>query len=475
MSKLYIKRDFEGLDYDLYNMIKMFFYEHDIEMIKEGNGHIKLSLKDDIFCVKVEEKEYSYRLINKMDKDEIKRCLFISLEDLTKKIMPWGTLVGIRPSKIAYKLIEKGFCKDSIVRYYKENYLTHEDKAKLCYSVSKKEKDLISKIINKNSYSMYIGMPFCPSRCYYCSFTSNPIDKNLNLVDPYINTLLLEIDEIYEYIKDDFSLSTVYFGGGTPTSIDERQFERVLKRIYDSFVKHNDIFEFTVECGRADTITKEKLRIMSYYGVNRISINPQTMNDETLKKIGRTHTVQDVIDAYNMAVNEGFKNINMDLIVGLKDETSWHMDNTCRSIYNLSPKSITVHGLSVKRSSKLHEDIVLGKESIYHNEILKMYEASYDLCLKLNLKPYYLYRQKNMIGSMENIGYSIEGFESLYNILIMEEKQNILAFGCDGVSKFIFGDEIKRQKNIKDLRGYIKDVNKLIEDKKSYIELVSKG
>ena len=391
-------------------------------------------------------------------------------KDFTEKKMPWGTLVGVRPSKIAYKLLKEGFTRDAIISYYKENYLTFKSKAALCYDVAVKEKKLISKIQNKNSYSVYIGMPFCPSRCYYCSFASNDINKNSSFVEPYIDTLLLEIDEIYRYIG--YKSQTVYFGGGTPTSIDEKQFERVMKKIYECFIKDRANLEFTVECGRADSITKEKLEIMLFYGVSRISINPQSMNDDTLRKIGRTHNSQDVIDKYNLASKLGFKNINMDLIIGLKDENSYHVQRTCDAIYSLKPKSLTIHGLSVKRSSKLHEDIILGKESLnFHNEILNMYEITEGLVNRLNLKPYYLYRQKNMVEAMENVGYSEEGFESLYNILIMEEVQNILAFGCDGVSKFIYdGGKIERQKNIKDLREYIKNIHKLIEDKKKYLD-----
>ncbi len=476
MHKLYIKKNFEEWDYNIYHIVSIFFNDYHLEIIKEGEGYIELNLTKVNFNVKIHEEEYSYKIANH-DKDEVKKeinkYLLMSLAHFTKKIVPWGTLVGIRPSKIAFKLINEGFSKEKIVNYYEENYLTYKSKASLCYDVAEKEKNLISKILYKNSYSVYIGMPFCPSRCYYCSFTSNDINKNSRFVEIYIDALLREIDEIYKYVHKDFIPQTVYFGGGTPTSVNEKQFERVMKKIYDCFIKDKGIHEFTVECGRADSITNEKLKVMLYYGATRISINPQTMNDDTLKKIGRTHNSQDVIEAYNMADKLGFKNINMDLIIGLKDENSDHVKRTCDRIYSLKPKSLTIHGLSVKRSSKLHEDIVLGKELFYkHNEILKMYDISEKLSEKLDLKPYYLYRQKNMAGSMENVGYSKEGFESLYNILIMEEVQNILAFGSDGISKFIFNNnEIKRQKNIKDLREYIKNVDKLIEDKKSHINL----
>ena len=468
MHKLYIKKNFEEWNYNIYHIISMFFSENDVELIKEGNGFIELRLLESEFTIKIDNNQYSYKIFN-MDKNEVIRCLFKSLVDFTKKNIPWGTLVGIRPGKIAYKLIKEGYSKDEVIKYYEENYLTFKSKASLCYDIAESEKKLVSKILDKNSYSIYIGMPFCPSRCYYCSFTSNDINKNSGFVEPYIDALLTEMDEIYKYINPP---QTIYFGGGTPTSVNEEQFEKVMNKIYECFIKNKKICEFTVECGRADTITGEKLQIMMNYGVTRISINPQTMNDDTLKKIGRTHSSKDVMDAYNLANKTGFKNINMDLIIGLKDEDSKYVQNTCNKIYDLRPQSLTVHGLSVKRSSKLHEDIVLGSEFLNnHDEILKMYEISESLAQRLGLKPYYLYRQKNMIGSMENVGYSKAGFESIYNILIMEELQNILAFGCDGVSKFIFsGDEIKRQRNIKDLRGYIKNVHKLIEDKKFYIK-----
>ncbi len=321
-------------------------------------------------------------------------------------------------------------------------------------------------------------MAFCPTRCLYCSFAANPIQGKLKKeVDNYINALKIEIKAINSYVREkDLKIETVYFGGGTPTSVSNEQFEDLMKDIYNSFVENRDLKEFTVECGRPDSITKEKLKTMKKYNVSRISINPQTMNDKTLKAIGRNHSVEDVKDKFNLARDLGFDNINMDIIIGLPNEGITEVENTCNLIKNLKPDSLTVHGMSIKRASKLYENLVLKETIKIENQenLNAMYEISKSLAKDLNMKPYYMYRQKNMVGNMENVGFSVLGKESIYNIQMIEDSQSIIAIGADAVSKVVYLTEgknrIERFANIKDVKEYISRIDDMVKGK---IELLN--
>lgn len=259
------------------------------------------------------------------------------------------------------------------------------------------------------------------------------------------------------------------FWRGDSTSVDEETFYGVMKEIYDDIIVQFSPEEFTVECGRPDSITEKKLRTMKEFKVNRISINPQTMNDDTLKFIGRNHNSRDVIEKFNLARNLGFDNINMDIIVGLPGEGLKEIKHTLDLIKKLNPDNLTVHGMSIKRASKLHEEIVL-KNAIKiaeQEELNKMYEATTIMAEELDMKPYYMYRQKNMVGNMENIGYSKKNKESIYNIQIIEEKQTILAAGADAVTKVVFLDEnrLERFADVKDIREYVKRLPEMVEKK----------
>ena len=287
----------------------------------------------------------------------MKKSIFKYFAEETGKELPWGSLIGIKPSKIALALINEGKDTDYIINYFKERYDARRDKAELCINVAKVEEELVNR--DEKNISIYIGMPFCPTRCLYCSFTSNPIEGCKSIVAPYLKSLYLEIDKTAEYIKEkNLNIQCVYFGGGTPTAVNDEQFEKVMKHIYNNFICGNNVEEFTVECGRPDSITLSKLKSMERYKVHRISINPQSMNDDTLKLIGRRHSVQDVVDKYTMARECGFENINMDIIVGLPGEEVSHVKRTCEEIVKLNPESITVHGMSIKRGSRLHENII---------------------------------------------------------------------------------------------------------------------
>lgn len=453
--------------YDVYQMFNIYFPLNELKFPEEGDYDYIVNIEADKVLFKASNLELSENIEENI-KDSIKKVIFKGLREITKDIYPWGTLVGIRPSKIALKLLNEGKSEDEIIKYFYDKHIASEEKAKLCIDVAKLEEKFVN--VNNEKIAIYIGMAFCPTRCLYCSFASNPIGGNKKLVTPYLNALSHEIEKIKEYVdKKNLAIETVYFGGGTPTAVSNEEFEEVMERIYNSFVRNREIIEFTVECGRPDSITREKLETMKKYEVSRISINPQTMNDETLKLIGRNHSVEDVKEKFNMARELGFKDINMDMIIGLPGEGYKEALNTAREIKKLKPDSLTVHGLSLKRGSRLYENFILKKGLGIKNqdEITKMYNESKELSKELNLKPYYMYRQKNMVGNMENIGYAKEGKECIYNMQMIEDTQTIIALGADAVSKVVFKDEnrIERFPNVKDVREYVNRIDEMIEGK----------
>ena len=459
--------------YDVYLMFNIFFPKEEIKFIEDQSFYnVYIFPKYLELYYDGVKKKYVYDNINKV-KDDIKKGIYIFLKEITKKSPPWGTLVGIRPTKIALSMLDLNYTEEKIAEFYKKTYLTDEDKINLCIEVAKLEKKLVNK--DKRSVSIYIGMPFCPTRCLYCSFTSNPINSCKAIVEPYLKALTYEISKTSKYIKDKgLNIESVYFGGGTPTSVDDIQFNNIMNVIFSNFINEFKVKEFTVECGRPDSISYKKLETMKAFKVNRISINPQSMNDATLKLIGRFHREEDIIEKFNMARELGFDNINMDIIVGLPGEGLEHVKNTCSKIYRLAPDNVTVHGMSVKRGSRLHENIILNKDykEPDYDETLQMFKSTYDLAKDLNMKPYYMYRQKNMVGNMENIGYCKDGKEGLYNIEMIEENQSIIACGADAVSKIVFMDEnrIERFANVKDVREYINRVEEMIIKKNQLLD-----
>ncbi|WPC41277.1 coproporphyrinogen III oxidase [Clostridium sp. JS66] len=466
--KVKVKLNNMDYRYDVYHMISMFYKFSDIDFV-EDEWDISIEVQQNSINILQEDELETFKFSNgETVKSEIKKAIFKYLHKKTGKELPWGTLIGIRPSKIALELINQGKDDEYIINYFSEHSLVKRNKAELCINISRSEKSLVNK--DKSTISVYVGMPFCPTRCLYCSFTSNPIKGCNKVVEPYLQSLYYEIEKTAEYIRaKGLKIQCVYFGGGTPTSINDEQFEKIMEHIYNSFVRENNIEEFTVECGRPDSITSSKLNTMKKYNVHRISINPQTMNDDTLKLIGRKHTVQDVIDKFKMAREFGFNHINMDIIVGLPGEELKHVKKTCKEILKLSPDSVTVHGMSVKRASKLHENIVNNKEFSLpgQGELNLMYEETVNLAKDLNIKPYYMYRQKNMVGNMENVGYAKPSKEGLYNIQIIEEVQTIIACGADAATKVVFLDEnrIERHANVKDVREYINRTEEMVEKK----------
>ncbi|WP_270646698.1 coproporphyrinogen dehydrogenase HemZ [Paeniclostridium hominis] len=413
---------------------------------------------------------FDTNLINKEDikkgtKTIIKRSIFNVLDELFKTYVPWGILTGIRPVKIVHNLLDQDLSEEDIRENLKNNYLIKDEKIDLALDIAKRERAFIYPI-DKNKISLYVSIPFCPTRCVYCSFPANPMKQFGHLRDKYVKALIKEIKGLAKLLKDtNKDIETLYIGGGTPTALEANQLDVLIKALFEELDLSN-IKEFTVEAGRPDTITKEKLEVMKKHNVTRISINPQTMNNETLAKIGRNHNVDDIINCFKMARDLGFDNINMDIILGLVDEDLEMVRNTLEKIKELSPESLTVHTLAIKRASTLKENLDKYELTRYE-EMIKMIDLSMEYAKDMGLNPYYMYRQKHMLGNLENIGYAKEGFECIYNIQIMEEKQSNLAVGAGAISKYVYVDEdrIERTDNVKNVEQYIDRVDEMIERK----------
>ena len=456
--------------YDVYQMFNIYFPLDEIKFLDDGDYIVNILDNKVEF---INSDYYKETEISENIKEDIKRLVFSSLKYITEEEYPWGILVGIRPYKIALKYLEEGKTEEEIIEIFKKKHLASEEKAKLCIEIAKTEVSFVNN--DSKNIAIYIGMAFCPTRCFYCSFAANPIMGNKKLVNPYLEALIYEIREMKKYIDErGLNIETVYFGGGTPTAVNNEEFELIMQEAYDAFVKGKGLKEFTVECGRPDSITKEKLATMKKFNVTRISINPQTMNDETLKMIGRGHNSKDVIEKFNLARSMGFNDINMDMIIGLPGEGIKEVLHTKEEILKLHPDSLTVHGLSLKRASILYENFILKKgiQVKKQAELADMYEESRILAKKLGLHPYYMYRQKNMVGNMENLGYSRKGAECIYNIQMIEDKQTIIALGADAVSKVVFLEEgrIERFANIKDVREYCNRIEEMVEGKKKLLD-----
>ena len=397
----------------------------------------------------------------------VKQSIFMCLSKTSKSLMPWGVLTGIRPTKIVHELIDKHIEKDKILEILSNQYKLDGEKAELITNIGLEERKHIYPL-DSNKFSIYISIPFCPTRCLYCSFPSNDIDKSKEFVDIYTERLLFELAEMSKVMKDK-QVDTVYIGGGTPTAIPAKNLEMIIQSVYKNFGTY--MREFTVEAGRPDTIDRQMLNMLRNNDIKRISINPQTMNEQTLKTIGRSHTVSDIVESYKMAKDIGFETINMDLIIGLPGETTEDIDRTMDHIKKLNPENLTVHTMSLKRTSELKKYIDEYNLTDQLN-LEKMLEITKSYAKDMNLKPYYMYRQKQILGNLENIGYALKGHECIYNMLIMEEKQTIIGLGAGATSKIYSSDtgHVKRVANLKDLRSYIERVEEMVERKRSEIE-----
>ena len=405
-------------------------------------------------------------------KNILKKAIYKILSQALDIELPWGTLTGIRPSKIAMDRLCKGDNDDDIKSFMKNTYLAEDSKIELALEVAHREKEILEDIDYKNGYSLYIGIPFCPTRCSYCSFTSYPLDKYECMVEAYIEALIKEMEYASTMVKNKV-LTTVYIGGGTPTTLSPEQLDRIINKLKELW-DFSTVREFTVEAGRPDSITREKLQVLKEQGVTRISINPQTMKQETLDLIGRKHTVDSIVDAYNLAREVGHKNINMDLILGLPGETLDDVKYTLNRIKELDPDNLTVHTLAIKRAAYLN--IYKDKyEELLPKHVTDMVDETLRYAKANGYIPYYMYRQKNMTDNLENIGYAKYGLEGIYNILIMEERQSILALGAGAVCKFVDykDNRIERLDNVKSLKDYIERIDDMIEKKKNFVS--SKG
>lgn len=507
ITVLFSRPDFE---YDVHSLIKAFFPKEDVEMYytcapedvtgqnlacthhergAEGGieqaGHVfeicygeaDVSIRWEMRSPRQERlqtgffADYSNR---PAVKNSLKQNLYDLLEKGTEKRLPWGTLTGIRPTKIPMKLLEEGHSDAEIASYMKETYLASDEKTRLSIEIAKREKELLEKIDYEKGYSLYIGIPFCPSTCLYCSFTSYPLSAWKGQVDAYLDALEKEIDFVAERFKDR-KLNAVYFGGGTPTTLEASQLDGIIGKVKSSF-NFDDCLEFTVEAGRPDSITEEKLEALQKNGIDRISVNPQTMKQRTLDIIGRHHTVEQTVESFCLARKLGFGNINMDLIIGLPEEDIDDVRHTMEALRELGPDSITIHSLAVKRAARLNifKDYYRDMQMVNTQEHMDLCEQ---YCRGMGLEPYYLYRQKGMAGNMENVGYAKPDKAGIYNILIIEEKQTIMALGAGATTKFVLPGRnpdgsplIERVENVKDVKNYLERIDEMIERKRRKME-----
>lgn len=466
----------EKYEYDIQALVKSFYPEEQVAVLLpesradkrrelEDKVRIRLTVREDGAELTVDGESFEW--INPRGEEtrgSFKRFLYEVLSGVTGKSLPWGNLVGIRPTKIAYGLLEEGKSRQEIVEHYFREYHTSAEKAELAVDIAERERKLLADIHYQDGYSLYIGIPFCPTTCLYCSFTSFPIGGYREMVDAYVDCVIREMGYVSESCRDKI-LDSVYIGGGTPTTLEPGQLDRLLGKLRSLF-DFRTVREFTVEAGRADSITEEKLQVLYRYGVSRISVNPQTMKQETLDIIGRKASVEQVEEAYGLARRVGFDNINMDLILGLPGEQEADVQHTIDRVVELAPDSLTVHSLAIKRASRLNRWIQENGVSTLRNTDETMRIAA-EGAGKLGLKPYYLYRQKNMSGNFENVGYAREGSFGLYNILIMEEVQTIVALGAGAITKRVYPDgRIERSENVKDVSQYIERIGEMIERKK---------
>lgn len=401
-------------------------------------------------------------------KEEMQLCLcaYKLYEKVTNTSLPWGVLTGVRPVRLFRNLYKKEKILQNVIDKFKNEYLVSDEKIQLCMDIFNLQKPIIEST-NPKDYSLYISIPFCPSRCSYCSFVSTSVKSSGHLMQGYVNNLCEEIRYTAKKAeRQGLCLKTIYIGGGTPTAISANQLEQVMKTVKECF-NLDEVLEYTVEAGRPDCTDIEKLEIIKKYGADRVSINPQTFSDNVLKAIGRSHSVEDFIRCVEDARKVGFDSINMDLIAGLPEDTVEGFENSLRGCIALGAENITVHTLTLKRASNL----VIKNEEHSYDDVEKMI-AKNSILADFGYKPYYMYRQKSTVKNLENVGFSQLGHESLYNIYIMEEIQTIISCGAGGVSKVVGPQgQLKRVYNFKYPLEYIKDFDAIIHRKDEVFDI----
>ncbi len=441
-------------------------------------GQIRIGFREDGITVEIKKRHGElisesaalppFTLHKSGYKNGMKRTLYRLFSDLTGKQFPWGILTGIRPTKLVYDMLTQGLEEDFIYERMSKEYLCSRDKTRMSITIAGRERELLTAMDYRNGYSLYIGIPFCPSTCLYCSFPSYPMERFASYGEAYLEALEKEILFASGCFPDK-KLTSVYFGGGTPTTLSAFQLNKLLGFVRERF-DFTHVKEFCVEAGRPDSITGEKLEVLKKRGVDRISINPQSMQQRTLDLIGRKHSVEQIKEAFLLARETGHENINMDLIIGLPGENPADVEDTLKQIKELSPDGLTVHTLALKRAARLN----IEKESyaaLQAEDVCSMLEKTVRFAEDNHYLPYYLYRQKNMADNLENVGYSRYGKEGLYNILIMEEQQTILALGAGAMSKFVFHEEsrIERVDNVKSITDYISRTDEMIGKKQKFL------
>ena len=397
------------------------------------------------------------------------------LEQLTGMKQSWGILTGIRPMKLFHKYRQQGHSVEEAKRLLMEKHRISEEKSELLATIERVQLKAIPDLHEiQNDVSIYIGIPFCPTKCAYCTFPAYAIHRKNGRVENFLDGLHEEIREIGKWLTErNIKITTIYFGGGTPTSIEAEEMDALYQTMYDSFPHMKEVREVTVEAGRPDTITPAKIDVLKKWGIDRISVNPQSYTDETLKAIGRHHSVQETIDKFWLSRNMGMKNINMDLIIGLPNEGIDEFRHSLDETEKMQPESLTVHTLSFKRASEMTRN--KEKYKVADRETVEQMMQLGEQWTKENgYLPYYLYRQKNILGNLENVGYAKLGEESLYNIIIMEEVQTIIGVGCGASSKFMdpLTGKITQFQNPKDPAAYILTFEEYIEKKIEHLERI---
>ncbi|MDQ1147198.1 oxygen-independent coproporphyrinogen-3 oxidase [Bacillus sp. SORGH_AS 510] len=436
--------------------------------LKDRNGGFFVSEYQKELLPVNTEKEYFKQI-----KNAVAHVYLSVLQDWTGMIQKWGILTGVRPTKLLHKKVQEGVPIKEAHHQLKEDYLITDEKIELMQQIVDRQLTVIPDLYSlQNEVSIYIGIPFCPTKCAYCTFPAYAINGRQGSVDSFLGGLHYEMRNVGLWLKEKgIHITTVYYGGGTPTSISAEEMDMLYEEMYMSFPDVESIREITVEAGRPDTITPEKLDVLKKWNIDRISINPQSYTQETLKAIGRHHTVTETIDKYHLAREMGMNNINMDLIIGLPGEGTPEFIHSLDETEKLMPESVTVHTLSFKRASEMTKNKEKYKVAD-REEVEKMMGLAQDWTKTHGYVPYYLYRQKNILGNLENVGYSLPSQESIYNIIIMEELQTIIGLGCGAASKFVdpVSGKITHFANPKDPKTYNDSFEKYTEDKIKILE-----
>ena len=477
----------EAYTYNVYHIIKAFFPSEKItaETEEEASHYVAVSLPDaeDIRIGETEilraagphaqDREDPKDPEVKMIRYGIDLVLYERLEELTGRPQAWGILTGVRPTKIAMEKLEERWTKDRFVPWFQQECKVSPGKAELSFEIAEREQELLGKLDREDGYSLYVGIPFCPSVCTYCSFSSGALKDWKDRIWDYLSALQKELAFIGAECQCR-KLNTIYIGGGTPTTLTAVQLQSLLDCI-DTYFSREYLKEYTVEAGRPDSITREKLQVLRDHGITRISINPQSMQQKTLDAIGRHHRVEEITEAYRLAREMGFDNINMDLIAGLPGETVRDMEDTLKKIKELSPDSLTVHSLAVKRAAKMELKDLEPDAQKTAAVLSEMIKAAQETAQEMGLFPYYLYRQKNIAGNFENVGYAKDGRAGIYNVLIMEEKQSVIAAGAGASPKIVLKEPVPvpgnqkkkmtkllRIENVKDVGQYIERIDEML-------------